>query len=367
MKNINKSKLILKVIADFLLRFLDKSKRKNHIKQNKKSSPFTNTKNYDFKSSKGIRWWIYLGILFVLLTLIAVTFLMYRQKFLENELFNQVSYFKSECDENYYKNPLITFLLIDESDIKKGAFLYIFSKMEKSNYYFFDISVVDFVIDNFGNTGKLYDFIRRNEVYLEKRKLIDSIKYFAINQMNIKIDFVVYSKNDAFYDFLNSAKNLWQRTFFLSNFNYDADNENLFTNLCLEDFKYVINNINSYSTKSEKNINNIDDIGIFRIIDNLQIRKEQARISIHNYAVDSYIADRYTNLLSNYGLNIASVDTFEEERNKTKVLVRSNYKDSYTLSIIKYLLSINQTNIEIEINNAIFSEIQIELGTKSVF
>ncbi|MCX8034902.1 MAG: hypothetical protein N3A71_01275 [Candidatus Dojkabacteria bacterium] len=361
----NKKNLILNFLGNPLLVFLSNLKTKSYIRQKRRiDSQKGQISEKNPQNKKRFRQ--YLIILLILSALIAVVFFMYRQRMFENELFYSVSYFDNKCDDIYIQSPLITFLLIDDIETKKQAFLYVISKTNNT-YYVLDISNIEFIIDNFGNKGKIHDFIRRNTVYLVKEKLLSAIKYFVINQMNIKVDFVVYSRNEAFYVFINHAKDLWQQTFFLSNSKYDFDNEYLLVDVCEANFKYVVSALNSYSKKLERKINLISDIDLMKIIDNLQIKKEQVRISIHGYAGVSYLPDKYREILSNYGLNVVSVDIFEEQRNKTKILVRNNYIDSYTLSVIKYLMSLNQNKVEIEINDKIFSEIQIELGSENIF
>lgn len=337
--------------------------KKSSLKKTEKTSKKNLSKReLDLRKKIMQKVYLFVGVLALTLFFIGSIFIWVKSNQYKDLLNSKISYLDNSC-KIYQSDIINTFLTIelDKSQNIREIYLNIFDKEKKIS---FAITNYKFIIDNAGTEGTLIDYIRLNNLFLDKTTLFKNLSSTLVRQLFVKIDFVIILDNQK------SPKDIKELDGFFYQYLFDqlaAEKleYQLITDLCKDSIKKIFEDFYSTNTNgSEIRDFNATALSNFDFSD---IRKEQLRIYINNRSGVENLGEFYRTLFQGYGLNVVKLDNSLGESPKTSIAIDdSSINGTNTLMMTKYLLNNQIGNIDVNTQTNIFSNIYIELGEDSL-
>ncbi len=337
--------------------------QKKNTSKNKKTSKSLSQREKN--QVRKIRQKIYLiaGSSLGIILVIFSGFVLFRFSEFNTKIENKISLIdqSSNC-KKYIQNNINSFITVnlDSAERVKSISLNLFDR-EKA--YSFDLSKYEFQIDNGGNTGTINDYIRINNLFLDKKTLFQNLSNILIRQAYIKVDYIIISKGTlGVNDAANIRSDFWR--YVLSTDALPADFE-ISSDICKDDLQKLFDDF----YMSEKNIQQrmFREASIGELFPLTDIRKEQLRVYLNNKTGAATWGEFYEKLLEGYGINVVKLDNSLTTNKKTVISVDDeNLRGSRTFNMIKYILGNQVENVDVNTQTNIFSDIYIELGEDSL-
>lgn len=262
---------------------------------------------------------------------------------------------------NPNQSLIASFVSIDLNNDQsiKNIYLNIFNSKNK---YSLNLNNYRIEIDNSGSKGTIIDYIKINNLFLDKKTLFKYLSTTLLRQLYVKIDYVLIGQNIDVKD-INQQNSLFYQYLF-NQLAEDSFDYQITTDICKDSFYKLLQTY--YDETPTVNTADYQD-NFLNNFDFSEIRKEQIRIYLNNRSGVEGWGDFYNDLMQEYGLNIVKLDNSVGATLKTSISIDdNNLKDTNTLKMIKYLLNNQVSDIDVNTQSNIFSDIYIELGEDSL-
>lgn len=337
----------------------NKSKSKTATK-NSKSPKSLSQRERDLIRAKKQKIWLFISaivasVLAVLITILGVGWLNYTNKIKENIIPIEAS---AKC-KDFSHSEVNSFLSIDidKAENIKDIRLNLFSN---ERYYSYGIKDYVFLIDNGGTEGKIEEYIRVNNLFLDKKTLFKYLASLISRQLFIKVDYIIITKGEIKLDDYNKIRNSYIQTLFDPSA-LKTDSFQIYTDICQGTFDSAIDSF--FLNESRINRRDFNSSKIKDLFELTNIKKEQLRVHINNKTGVTGWGKYYEEYLESYGLNVVKLDNSSSVTNKTTVSVdNESIKSSNTLRMVRYLVNNEVADIDVNTQTNIFSNVYIELG-----
>lgn len=318
----------------------------------------------DLKNKILRRMFIVSSILILVIFIVSGVFIWIKYMDFYNKIDSRLELFdqNTTCKPYNPNQSLITsFVSIDLGNDQaiKNIYLNIF---DSKNKYSLNLNNYRIEIDNSGSKGTIIDYIKINNLFLDKKTLFKYLSTTLLRQLYIKIDYVLIGQNINVKD-ISEQNNLFYQYLF-NQLAEDSFDYQITTDICKDSFYQLLQTY--YDEIPTVTTEDYQD-NFLSNFDFSEIRKEQVRIYLNNRSGVEGWGNFYRDLMQGYGLNIVKLDNSVGATLRTSISIDdNNLKDTNTLKMIKYLLNNQVSDIDVNTQTNIFSDIYIELGEDSL-
>ncbi|MFW5720354.1 MAG: hypothetical protein ACOCXT_04985 [Candidatus Dojkabacteria bacterium] len=257
--------------------------------------------------------------------------------------------------------PMVAFIdLIMNNDTLVASTLVIATENKRIEI---DVQNIQFTLDGGNTKGTLAEFISAKRVFLTRSKMYTSILEKVRAELQIKVDFILFSHNDFRF---SNYMDYYELSLIQQSLAYiDEPAFPMETNVCEEVWHAVIA---TYVSGTQDRVSRITSFGNPRDYFSFsEVKKEQLRIHIKNSTGIRTWGDFIKAYFEGYGLSVVKVDNSLEVKTKSVVYLNNEeVSKSESMKMVGYLLVNTDGNSEYEINHqekSIFSDIYIDFAT----
>ncbi len=275
-------------------------------------------------------------------------------------LADMIRYEEKCVDLEVAELPMVTFIdLTMNNDALVASTLVMATENKRIEV---DVQNIQFTLDGGNTKGTLAEFISAKRVFLTRSKMYTSILEKVRAELQIKVDFILFSHKDFRF---SNYMDYFELSLIQKSLAYiDEPAFPMETNVCEEVWHAVIA---TYVSGTQDRVSRITSFGNPRDYFSFsEVKKEQLRIHIRNSTGIRTWGDFIKAYFEGYGLSVVKVDNSLEVKTKSVVYLNNEeVSRSESMNMVGYLLVNIDGNSEYEINQekSIFSDIYIDFAT----
>lgn len=344
----------------FLLNFSKNFKKRRFPRDSKKKVNSKNLKNkYTPYFNKTKLFVIFLISLFLIFSFVFF-YLFSKQKDVlawgdRLSLFNKATFYEVRC--GVINNSFVGILVIEiTSDGLYNDFYYIFNAFSKT----FNLKLDKSVVKKYLKIEDFKSFLVMNLYYVDNKTFLRRMRNMFWENLYLKVDIMVLTKDISIFKTFIEYESYDLIRKFLYYESLQTKVGEVYFDVCQDDLKkYIL----YFKPKLDKFREIKEHDFLDQIVRLDEIKKEQLRIHIVDQTGAEVWGSFVKRLLENYSIIVSKVDVSSRIIEKTEIRVSdSENLNSSTVSLLKYLLSIEQNLEKNDDITLIFSEIKVFLG-----